>query len=92
MLNSIQLKKLNNLQGLAGGVHVDGGEVLGEREVAELALHVVVCLFQGTIRTFLDKMPFLWTFRTRCSFWDNEDLLPFWGHLRPDAYFVTIRI
>ena len=46
-LNSIQLKKLNNLQGLAGGVHVDGGEVLGEREVAELALHVVVCLVRG---------------------------------------------
>ena len=26
---------------------MDGGEVLGEREVAELALHVVVCLLRG---------------------------------------------
>ena len=35
---------------------------------------------------------FFWAFETRYSFWDNEDLLPFWGYLRSDAYFVTIRI
>ena len=43
-MTTIDSKAFDHLQRLPGGVHVDGSEVLGQGEVAELTLDVIVRL------------------------------------------------